>query len=169
MPMSTVPQEEIAGGTALAPPSSIEAGTGPAYEDFFSYRLVLLMKLTERRTAERVYAATQLTLSEGRAVMIVAAHQPIRVQDIASRSHLDKSQASRVAESLLERGLVRKAGSQTDRRAASITLTDEGQRVNDLLLSITRQRNQEMLRRLTVTQRRRLIEQLDRLIEDAGH
>ena len=127
------------------------------------------MKLTERRTAERVLAATQLTLSEGRAVMIVAAHQPIRVQDIASRSHLDKSQASRVAESLLERGLVRKAGSQTDRRAASITLTDEGQRINEVLLSITRQRTQEMLRRLTLTQRRRLMEQLDRLIEDAGH
>ncbi len=166
--MSTVAQQGVT-GPPLVPAPSFEAGSGPAYEDFFSYRLVLLMKLTERRTAERVLAATQLTLSEGRAVMIVAAHQPIRVQDIASRSHLDKSQASRVAESLLERGLVRKAGSQTDRRAASITLTDEGQRINEVLLSITRQRNQEMLRRLTLTQRRRLMEQLDRLIEDAGH
>ena len=169
--MSTVPPDEDPHVGAPEAPESHGAGAaglGPAYEDFFSYRLGLLMKLTERRTAERVFAATRLTLSEGRAVMIVAAHQPIRVQDIATRSHLDKSQASRVTESLMERGLVSKAGSDTDRRAASITLTDEGHRVHDVLLTLHQERNREILRRLTVGQRRRLIEQLDRLIDDAS-
>ena len=75
--MSTVPPDEGSSSPASeAPeaPGGADAGLGPAYEDFFSYRLGLLVKLTERRTAERVFAATRLTLSEGRAVMIVAAH-----------------------------------------------------------------------------------------------
>ena len=165
--MSTITPEEQSAAAGSEGSLAPDAGLGPAYEDFFTYRLSLLVKLIERRTADQVFKATRLTLSEGRAVMIVAAHQPIRVQDIATRSHLDKSQASRVTESLMSRGLVSKAGSDTDRRAASITLTEAGRAVHAQLIDIHRGRNAHVLRHLTTPQRRALITQLDRLVADA--
>ena len=84
---TTLPEDDQSPGeSAAAVPAG--SGVGPSYEDFFSYHLALLVKLTERTTAERFHASAGLTLSEGRAITIVGAHQPIRVQDIAERSSL---------------------------------------------------------------------------------
>ncbi len=53
---------------------------------------------------------------------------PHRISDLAEASYCDVSVASRAVRSLLSDGLVTKAGDPADRRAALVTLTDQGRR-----------------------------------------
>lgn len=139
-------------------------GLGPTFEDLFTYKLSVLVKHADRLTAERYRDAAGLTLSEARAVTILAGKQPLQVQQLARYGSLDKSQASRVAVSLQRRGLVERSDSTDDRRAWDLRLTPAGERVHASLIALARARNAQLLAPLTAAQRRTLIGLVDRLV-----
>jgi len=139
-----------------------------AFDELFSYRLSVLTKLTERETSARYFAHTGLSLSEGRAMTIIAAKQPIRVQNLADYGSLDKSQASRVARSLLKKGLVEKAGDEGDRRASCITLTAKGRKLHAALIRLARQRHAEITGVLDERELRQLMRLIERLLDAAA-
>lgn len=134
------------------------------FEDLFTYRLSVLVKLADRAMARACLDRTGLTLSEARAITIIAAKQPIGVQSLAGYGSLDKSQASRVAHSLSERGLVRKASHPSDGRATALSLTAAGRRASRVLAGIGRARNGEILAPLAAAERRQIAALMDRLI-----
>ena len=49
-----------------------------------------------------------MPLSEGRCLAAVGAFSPLSVNDLAAQANLDKGQASRAAQALLDQGLVRR-------------------------------------------------------------
>jgi DNA-binding MarR family transcriptional regulator len=139
-------------------------GKRAPFEALFTYRMGVLVKLADRATARVYQERTGLTLSEARAITIIAAKQPIGVQSLAGYGSLDKSQASRVAHSLSERGLVRKASHPSDGRATALSLTAAGRRTSRVLEEIGRARNREILAPLAAAERRQLAALMDRLI-----
>ena len=102
-----------------------------------THRLHTLSKITDKASQVAYEADAGIPFSEGRCLAAVGAFSPLSVNDLAHRANLNKGQASRAAQSLVEQGLVRKVPSATDGRGVVLTLTAKGtrtwQRVMDVI------------------------------------
>ena len=132
-----------------------------------THRLHTIGKLTDRITHNAYVSRTGLPLGEGRCLAAVGSFRPLSVNDLARRANLNKSQASRAAQSLVDQGLVRKESSATDGRGVVLTLTAVGERAWRQLMDVIESRNTEILSCLTVAERRQLDHLLDRLVTHA--
>ncbi|MFY9812149.1 MarR family winged helix-turn-helix transcriptional regulator [Aquabacterium sp.] len=108
-----------------------------------------------------------MTLSEGRCLAAIGSFKPLSVNDLAVRSNLNKGQASRAAQSLVEQGLVRKEPSESDGRGVVLTLTAKGQRYWKRIMDVVIRRNQEIVSCLTREELNQFDMLLDRLVEHA--
>ena len=135
-------------------------------QDFLTYRLHKLNKITDRHSSA-AYAAMGLGVSEARCLAAIGEFAPLSVNDLAHRANLNKGQASRAAQSLVEQGLVRKAPSPTDGRGVVLTLSPKGERVYQKIVGVVLQRNTDILACLTEAEQRQLDALLERLVNHA--
>ena len=149
---------------AAAPPS---APAAYALDRTFTHRLHTLNKLTDRVSQGAYLQGAGLPLSEGRCLSAIGAFTPLSVNDLAHRANLNKGQASRAAQALVEQGLVRKAPSPTDGRGVVLTLTAQGQRVYQQVVAVVQQRNHDILACLSAAEQRQLDALLERLVDHA--
>lgn len=133
----------------------------------FTYRLHRLHKLTDKESQRRYFAELGFSLSDGRCLAAVGSFQPLSVSELARASNLDKGQASRAAQALVERKLVEKSFDPEDGRSVVLRLTEEGQRRWQAVMQLIVVRNEEIFGCLTETQRRQFSALLDQLIEHA--
>jgi DNA-binding MarR family transcriptional regulator len=80
---------------------------------------------------------------------------------------LNKGQASRAAQSLVDQGLVLKATSPTDGRGVVLTLTPEGQSAWKRAMDVVTQRNKDIFDVLSAQEQTQLSRFFDRLIDQA--
>ena len=97
----------------------------------------------------------------------IGAFSPLSVNDLAQRANLNKGQASRAAQSLVDQGLVRKEASATDGRGVVLTLTAKGERVWQRVMLVVERRNAEIVSCLNTPEVQQLSSLLDRLVEHA--
>ena len=136
-------------------------------ERTFTHRLHTLSKLTDRVTQTAYVVEAGIPLSEGRCLTAIGAFSPLSVKDLAYRANLDKGQASRAAQSLVEQGLVLKQASATDGRGVVLTLAPAGADVCERLMRVVGRRNDEIVSCLNAGEREQLDHLLDRLVEHA--
>ena len=156
---------------ANTPPNSITAQreTVPAMplERTLTYRLHLLHKLTDLES-QRAYAAEAgLPMSDGRCLASIGAFEPLSVNDLAHRANLNKGQASRAAQSLVDQGLVLKQASPTDGRGVVLSLTEAGRSQWRRTMEVIERRNQAIFGALSDSDQARLGELFDQLIAHA--
>lgn len=132
-----------------------------------TYRLHLLHKLTDSLSSEAYLTDGGLPISEGRCLAVVGAFTPLSVVDLAYRANLHKGQASRAAQALVDRGLVRKTANATDSRGVVLTLTRKGQVVWQRVMDLVQRRNEEIFGCLSAAERQQLSGLLDRLLDRA--
>ena len=132
-----------------------------------THRLHTLHKLTDRVSQAAYVTDAGMPLSEGRCLAAVGAFTPLSVNDLARRANLNKGQASRAAQTLVDKGLVRKEASDTDGRGVVLTLTAKGERAWQRVMSVIERRNDEILACLDVAERQQLDRLLDRLVAHA--
>jgi DNA-binding MarR family transcriptional regulator len=140
---------------------------GVELERTVTHRLHLLQKLTDRASQAAYVEHAGLPLGEGRCLSAVGSFSPLSVNDLAARANLDKAQASRAAQSLVEQGLVLKQPSELDGRVVVLTLTARGEAAWRRVMKVIRDRNAEIVACLSVQERRSFDALLDRLIEHA--
>lgn len=133
----------------------------------FTHRLHTLQKLTDKVTQDAYLAATGLPLGEGRCLTAVGAFAPLSVKDLARRANVDKAQASRAAQALVDKGLVEKSASSADARGVELRFTPEGQRLWQRLMTVVEERNQQIVGCLSATERAQFDRILTRLVEHA--
>jgi DNA-binding MarR family transcriptional regulator len=132
-----------------------------------TYRLHLLHKLSDIES-QRAYASDAgLSMSDARCLTAVGSFAPLSVNDLAQKANLNKGQASRAAQSLVDQGLVRKEASATDGRGVVLTLTAKGNTVWRRAMKVVEQRNHEIFGALSEAEREQLGEFFDRLIDQA--
>lgn len=141
--------------------------TQPALVRTAIHRFHTLHKLTDRATQAAYRDEIGLPLGEGRCLAAVGAFRPLSVVDLARRASLDKGQASRAAQSLVDQGLVRKEANRTDGRGVVLTLTARGERTWQKLMALIERRNEEILGCLSATERKQFERALERLVEHA--
>jgi DNA-binding MarR family transcriptional regulator len=108
-----------------------------------------------------------LPVGEARCLAAIGSFAPLSIVDLAARANLDKGQASRAAQALVDRGLVRKQASDTDGRGVVLTPTASGQRLWKKVMALIARRNEDIFGCLSVTEQKQLARMLDRLIEQA--
>ncbi len=129
-----------------------------------SYRLHLLHKLSDIES-QRAYAAdAKLSMSDGRCLAAVGAFAPLSVNDLAQKANLNKGQASRAAQSLVDQGLVLKQVSSTDGRGVVLTLTAKGNTTWQRVMKVVAQRNDKIFGGLSAAEQKQLSVLFDRLI-----
>ena len=158
---------------ANPPPSSTlpqrEAVPAMPLERTLTYRLHLLHKLTDLESQRAYLAEAGLPLSDGRCLASIGAFEPLSVNDLAHRANLNKGQASRAAQSLVEQGLVLKQASPSDGRGVVLSLTEAGRRQWHRTMEVIERRNQAIFGALSESDQARLGELFDQLIAHARH
>jgi len=133
----------------------------------FTHRLHTLQKLTDRVTQAAYEQEAGIALSEGRCLSAVGAFGPLSVNDLAGYANLNKGQASRAAQVLVDRGLVSKSAHETDGRGVVLALTALGEVLWHRLRDIIARRNAQIVGCLSAQEVRQLDSLLDRLVAHA--
>lgn len=139
----------------------------PALDRFLSYRLHLLNKLSDKLSSEAYAEAFGLPVGEARCFAAIGNFAPLSVNLLAAKANLDKGQASRAAQALVERGLVAKQASEVDGRGVVLSLTRSGRPLWSRVMRLIAQRNEEIFGCLSEAEQRQLGRLLDRLIVHA--
>lgn len=137
-------------------------------DQFLTYRLHIVNKLSERVSSERFQAKLGITLPEARLIAAVGSFGPFSVMELARHANLDKSQASRAADALMRRGLMRRDASEEDGRLVLVSLTPEGRALYRRVMPIARKLNTDIFASLDERERNALDHILDKLIERAA-
>ncbi len=133
-------------------------------ETALTYRLHALQKLTDRASKAAYLEAVGMSYSEGRCLAAIGSFAPLSINDLAFRANLDKAQASRAAQVLVDQRLVRKATSAEDARGIVLVLTASGQTKWTRVMALIQRRNDDICECLSATERANLDALLDRLI-----
>jgi DNA-binding MarR family transcriptional regulator len=135
-----------------------------ALDRSFTYRLHVLHKLTDMQTQRAYEQELGMTLSDGRALSVIGAFGPLSVNDLAFKSNLNKGQASRAAQSLVEQKLVDKDASGADGRGVVLSLNNKGKKLFGKVMALVERRNLEILSALSSDEQKQLNSLFDRLI-----
>ena len=133
----------------------------------FTHRLHTLSKITDRVSQAAYEVDAGIPFSEGRCLAAIGAFSPLSVNDLAQRANLNKGQASRAAQSLVDQSLVRKSASAIDGRGVVLTLTARGETVWRRVMAVIERRNAEIVACLDAQEFEQLSELLDRLVAHA--
>lgn len=93
---------------------------------FYTYRLHKLSTLLSRQMHELLQQRYGMGLAEWRTISVLEEFGPSSLREVARSGAMDKAQVSRLLPLLIERGIVRRTDHPTDRRRASLMLTDKG-------------------------------------------
>jgi DNA-binding MarR family transcriptional regulator len=135
-----------------------------ALDRSFTYRLHVLHKLTDMQTQRAYENELGMTLSDGRALSVIGAFGPLSVNDLAFKSNLNKGQASRAAQSLVEQRLVDKDASGADARGVVLSLNTKGKKLYERVMALVERRNLEILSALSGDEQKQLNSLIDRLL-----
>ena len=142
-----------------------EAGGPQPLDRTLSFRLHLVNKLTDKSSADAYAHEFGLPIGQARCLAAIGRFAPLSVVDLAAKSNLDKAQASRASQALVDRGLVAKRPSENDARSVVLSLTPRGRKLWAAVMDLISRRNNEIFGCLTPVQRKELGRMLDRLIE----
>jgi DNA-binding MarR family transcriptional regulator len=139
----------------------------PALERFFTYRLNTLAKLNDMATHSLYLAEVGLGLSEARTLSSIGSFSQLTVNQLAFEANLDKGQASRAAQSLVDKGLVQKVASPLDGRSVFLALTPKGKTLWRKVMVLVEQRNQALTSCLSETEYQQLLGMFERMLTQA--
>jgi len=105
-----------------------------------------------------------LSRSEARCLATVGSFEPMSVMDLAEKGNLNKGQASRAAQGLVDKGLVVKKDNPNDARGVALSLTPQGRRLWKPTMQLIEARNQQILGCLSPEEQATLSQWLDRLV-----
>ena len=132
-----------------------------------TYRLHQLHKLTDADSQSVYPEQTGLSMSDGRCLTTIGTFEPLSVKELAEKSNLNKAQASRGAQALVDQGLVRKEDRPDDGRGVVLTLTPAGRKVFKRAMDMVNQRNEQIFCCLSDKEQASLSAMFDRLISHA--
>ena len=144
-----------------------DAGMGQSLDRTLTYRLHLLHKLTDAQSQSAYPAHTGLSMSDGRCLSTIGTFEPVSVKALAEKANLNKGQASRAAQALVDRGLVLKADHPGDGRGVVLTLTPAGRVAFERAMALITQRNEQIFGCLNAAEQATLSALFDRLIDHA--
>jgi DNA-binding MarR family transcriptional regulator len=101
-----------------------------------------------------------VTLTQFRTLVVLHAHGPARLNQLADRLQVNSSTALRTVDRMIAGGLVDRRENQADRRQVVIELTARGRRVVDDVTERRRQAIEQIVKRMSLAHRKQMVEAL---------
>jgi DNA-binding MarR family transcriptional regulator len=136
----------------------------PRLEEFLTYRLHRVNKLSDRETHRAYMDECGLPLGEARCLAAIGRFEPLSVNDLARAANLNKGTASRSAQALVDSGLICKLVSEEDGRSVVLRSTPAGKARYRALIALIDRRNQQIFGCLSSDEQAQLASMLDRII-----
>jgi len=130
----------------------------------FTYRMHLLHKDTDYESQSLYMESLGLSLSETRSLSVLGLNAKTSVMQLAELANLNKSQASRAAQVLIDKRLAIKHENPDDGRGIELKLTAVGERLWRKSMSLIETRNEQILSCLTAKEREALNQLIDKLL-----
>ena len=131
------------------------------------YAIARLARLVARNATRRVADVLGLTLAEWRVLLVLEENGEDPLDEVARRALLEASHASVAATGLRRRGLIDRSIHPRDRRRVRLRRTPAGTRAVEQYLAETAAERRALWGVLSATERRELVQLLDRLVEAA--
>jgi DNA-binding MarR family transcriptional regulator len=97
-----------------------------SFRNLMTFRLHMVARLSERVSEEYYRQHFDLSLPECRVIGITGGAGSVSFKKVASDTYLEKSYASRVVSSLVDRGIIEKLENPSDSRSLLLRLTEHG-------------------------------------------
>jgi DNA-binding MarR family transcriptional regulator len=101
-----------------------------------------------------------VTLTQFRTLVVLHAHGPTRLNQLADRLQVNSSTALRTVDRMIAGRLVERRENQADRREVVIELTSRGRRVVDDVTARRRAAIEEIVKRMSPVHRRQMVKAL---------
>lgn len=134
-----------------------------AFGELVSTRLHALAGISATVTTLRMRRKLNLTLLEWRAIGHLGSYGPLSLKELAQRTGLDKSYASRTVTALVGKGAIVSERSEEDGRGVVLSLTEHGRHLFREGMEDALQRNDYLLSTLPAGDRDKLLSILDAL------
>ncbi|MGY6662008.1 MAG: MarR family winged helix-turn-helix transcriptional regulator [Glycocaulis sp.] len=131
--------------------------------EYLPYRLSVVSNKASGLIARAYQARFGLTIWEWRVIAVLGGGEAITAQAICEATAMDKVTVSRALRTLTERALVRRRTSPTDKRAALVSLTPEGQSIFDEIAPLALEWERSLLEGFSPDEADQLSRLLDRL------
>lgn len=131
--------------------------------DLFSYRLAWLTRINDRQGQTMLLKRFGMPLGEWRTLAAIRVLGHTSLKELAALTQQDVGQLSRYASTLIERGLLVKNTSDTDRRVVEMALTPAGQALHTEVMDFAWHMNRDMFGDLTRDEQVTLVRLLDKL------
>lgn len=95
-----------------------------------TFRLHRVARISERISEQYYRKHIDLSLAECRVIGITAGYGSVSFKRVATAANLEKSYASRIVSTLVDRGIVQKLANPSDSRSILLELTDKGRQVH---------------------------------------
>lgn len=133
--------------------------------DLFSFNLQRLASLSTKIATQSVYEPYGLSIPEWRVLAVLGYLGEVSVLTVAKHAAILRTQLPKVTSELEKRGLIFRKSNPDDGRSALLALTDVGQRLVTEILSQSRERNADILARLSPGERQDLMRLMRTVIE----
>jgi DNA-binding MarR family transcriptional regulator len=143
-----------------------------ALNDFIPYRLAILSQSISRLIAQEYESRFGLSMNQWRIIVILAEHGTLTAQEVSNRTLMDKMTISRAVKKLLNRNLIRRSPSKSDRRESLLGLTATGESIHQDVLPLALEYEARLLSSLTPKDQQALstlIVQLQTQAEEMRH
>jgi DNA-binding MarR family transcriptional regulator len=139
-----------------------------AIRELLSYRLHVVANLLSRSAELRYRREFGVSLWEWRTVALLGgASEPLSLNELARSAGVDKSQMSRVVSGLTRRRIVLRAADTIDARGVRLTLSKQGRKLYEGLISAAGERDAAFLDCLSSAERQVFERALAKLAEAA--
>ena len=148
-------------------------------EQFLTYRLHLVNKLTDKHSSDAYAKELGLGVGEARCLAAIgnvlgnalsndaSSKKSLSINELAAGANLNKAQASRAAQALVARGLAHKASNEADGRGVAVSLTDAGAALWQQVMALIAQRNESIFSCLSEAEKAQLGHMLDKIAQNA--
>lgn len=123
------------------------------FKDLLTYRLNLLANLSSKIASHLNQVEFQLAPREWRIIGLLGQLEKVSLQCLAVEVDVDKSQASRMVSSLIERGYLKRVIDAKDARGILLFLTPKGQSTFERAFPSAVDRNEALLKVLSLQER----------------
>jgi DNA-binding MarR family transcriptional regulator len=140
--------------------------TRMAMDGFVTVRIVQLAEVISRGAAHVFEKQFGVKNTELRILVQLGGHEPLAVNELSRRTHVDKGWISRSLLGLQRRGLVGRKPHPTDTRASLVYLTPKGEELVASFAPVARARNRRLLEGLNEAEVYRVLDGLMARAED---
>lgn len=135
------------------------------FEQFLTYRLLTLTGRLNRQAIKILEANGDLRLPEWRCLAMIGRHGMLNMNRISEMAGMDRGLVSRAIHGLVDKGYVLCDRDVTDRRIVRATLTKAGDALFRETLPIMQERQRQLLRGLSSSDRKAVFRIIDRLTD----